>query len=109
FFSMRPPCDRVWVLQDIHWSQGALAYFPSYAHGDLRSAQFFHKAVQDVPSTPDDITRGKFDTLLNWATTNLYQHGRKFTVDELVRRVTGKPTQWQPYVAYLEAKFKEIY
>ena len=109
FFGIVPPADKDGVLQDIHWSQGALAYFPSYALGNLLSAQFFNKAVQDVPSIPEDITRGKFDTLLNWATTNLYQHGRKFTVDELVRRVTGKPTQWQPYVAYLEAKFKEIF
>jgi Zn-dependent M32 family carboxypeptidase len=30
-------------------------------------------------------------------------------MDELVRRVTGDGIQWQPYVAYLEAKFKEIY
>jgi carboxypeptidase Taq len=64
----------------------------------------------ELPRAPrEDIARGKFDRLLNWATTNLYQHGRKFTVDELVRRVTGDGIQWQPYVAYLEAKFKEIY
>jgi carboxypeptidase Taq len=109
FFGIAPPTDKEGVLQDIHWSQGAFGYFPSYALGNLLSAQFFNKAVQDAPSIPEEITRGKFDTLLNWATTNLYQHGRKFTVDELVRRVTGKAIEWQPYVAYLEAKFNEIY
>jgi carboxypeptidase Taq len=75
----------------------------------ISSRAVFNKAVQDVPGLPDDIARGKFDRLLNWGTTNLYRHGRKFTMDELVRRVTGMPIQWQPYVAYLEAKFKEIY
>ena len=109
FFGIVPPTDKDGVLQDIHWSQGAFGYFPSYALGNLLSAQFFNKAVQDIPSIPEDITRGKFDTLLNWATTKLYQHGRKFTVDELARRVTGDPIQWQPYVAYLEGKFKETY
>ena len=109
FFGIVPLTDKDGVLQDIHWSQGAFGYFPSYALGNLLSAQFFNKAVQDFPSIPEDISRGKFDTLLNWATTNLYQHGRKFTVDELVRRVAGKPIQWQPYVAYLEAKFNELY
>ena len=109
FFGIVPATDKEGVLQDIHWSQGAFGYFPSYALGNLLSAQFFNKAVQDIPSIPEDITRGKFDTLLNWATTNLYQHGRKFTVDELARRVTGDPIQWQPYVAYLEGKFKETY
>ena len=109
FFGIVPATDKEGVLQDIHWSQGAFGYFPSYALGNLLSAQFFNKAVQDIPSIPEDITRGKFDTLLNWATTKLYQHGRKFTVDELARRVTGDPIQWQPYVAYLEGKFKETY
>jgi carboxypeptidase Taq len=109
FFGIVPATDKEGVLQDIHWSQGAFGYFPSYALGNLLSAQFFNKAVQVIPSIPEDISRGKFDTLVNWATTNLYQHGRKFTVDELVRRVTGDPIQWQPYIIYLEAKFKEIY
>jgi carboxypeptidase Taq len=109
FFGIVPPSDKEGALQDIHWSQGAFGYFPSYALGNLLSAEFFNKAVQDIPSIPEDITRGKFDPLLNWATTNLYQHGRKFTAAELVRRVTCDPIQWQPYLAYLEAKFKEIY
>ena len=65
--------------------------------------------IRTTPSIQEDIARGKFDRLLSWATTNLYQHGRKFTMDELVRRITGMPIQWQPYVSYLEAKFKEIY
>jgi carboxypeptidase Taq len=108
-FGIVPTTDKEGVLQDIHWSQGAFGYFPSYALGNLLSAQFFTKAVQDVPSIPEDISRGKFDTLLTWATTNLYQHGRKFTIDEHVRRVTGDPIRWQPYLAYLEAKFNEIY
>jgi len=109
FFGIVPPTDKEGVLQDIHWSQGAFGYFPSYALGNLLSVQFFNKAVQDLPNIPEDISRGKFDRLLNWATTNLYQHGRKFTVDEHVHRVTGSPIQWQPYVAYLETKFNEIY
>ena len=109
FFGIVPPTDKDGVLQDIHWSQGAFGYFPSYALGNLLSAQFFNQAVQNVPSIPEEISCGKFNALLNWATTHLYQHGRKFTVDEHVRRVTGNSIQWEPYIAYLETKFNEIY
>jgi carboxypeptidase Taq len=77
--------------------------------GYLQPAYYPALRIRTTPSPREDIARGKFDRLLNWATTNLYQHGRKFTMDELVRRVTGDGIQWQPYVAYLEAKFKEIY
>jgi carboxypeptidase Taq len=62
FFGIVPPTDKDGLLQDIHWSQGLLGISLSYALGNLLSAQFFNKAVQDVPSIPEDITRGKFDT-----------------------------------------------
>src|SRR5205823_5653497 len=64
FFGIVPPTDKDGVLQDIHWSQGAFGYFSSYALGNLLSAQFFNKAVQDVPSNitanGDGVSRRKF-------------------------------------------------
>jgi Zn-dependent M32 family carboxypeptidase len=36
-------------------------------------------------------------------------HGRNFTADEPVRRVTGEPIQSRNYVRYLQAKFTDIY
>jgi carboxypeptidase Taq len=104
-----PPSDTVGVLQDIHWSQGGMGHFQSYALGNLLAAQFYAKAVADHPTIPDDIAQGNFTTLLRWATDNLYRHGRKFTADELVRRVTGEPIQYRDYVRYLQAKFADIY
>ena len=61
FFGIVPPTDKDGLLQD-SLVPGPFGYFPSYASGNLLSAQFFNKAVQDVPSIPEDITRGKFDT-----------------------------------------------
>jgi carboxypeptidase Taq len=40
---------------------------------------------------------------------NVYKHGAKFEAEELVRRITGLPTQVQPYLRYLRTKFGEIY
>jgi len=108
-FGIAPPTDTLGVLQDIHWSQGGFGYFPSYALGNLLSVQYFNRALQDRPNIPDEIAAGKFDTLLAWLTEHLYQHGRKFTVDELTRRVTGEGIQSRDYVAYLRGKFGEIY
>ncbi len=61
------------------------------------------------PSIPDDIASGKFDTLLTWLNENIHQHGRKFTGDELTRRITGEGIQSQAYTAYLQQKYVEIY
>ena len=108
-FGIVPPTDTLGVLQDIHWSMGGFGYFPSYALGNLLSVQYFNRALRDHPAIPDEIVAGNFDTLRHWLTEHIYQHGRKFTVDELTRRVTGEGIQSRDYVAYLRGKFGEIY
>jgi carboxypeptidase Taq len=44
-----------------------------------------------------------------WLTKNIYQHGSKFTTQELVQRATGNPIQIEPYIRYLRAKFGDLY
>ncbi len=109
FFGITPPDDAHGVLQDVHWSLGLMGYFATYALGNLLSAQYYNQALKDRPSIPDDIASGKFDTLLTWLNENIHQHGRKFTGDELTRRITGEGIQSQAYTAYLQQKYGEIY
>ena len=109
FFGIEPSNDSVGVLQDVHWSSGLMGYFATYALGNLLAAQYYRKALQDRPSIPDDIASGKFDTLLSWLNENIHRYGRKFTSDELTRRLTGEGIQSRYYTEYLEKKYGEIY
>lgn len=109
YLGLTPPTDTLGVLQDVHWSSGLIGYFPTYALGNLLSVQYYNKAIQDHPSLPDEIASGQFGTLLNWLKTNIHQHGRKFTSEELTRRVTGQSIDSAPYITYLQTKFGEIY
>lgn len=106
---VRPNTDAEGCLQDVHWSAGYLGYFPTYALGNLLSAQYYRKAITDHPSIPEEIEQGKFSTLLTWLQENIHRHGRKFTSDELTRRVTGEPIQSRDYLKYLTTKFGEVY
>lgn len=109
YFGIAPPTDTLGVLQDVHWSSGLIGYFPTYALGNLLSVQYYNQAVKDRPSIPDDIASGRFDTLRTWLNENIHRHGRKFTSDELTRRVTGESIQSRDYIAYLKAKYSEVY
>ena len=109
FLGLTPQSDAQGCLQDIHWSMGGFGYFSTYALGNLLSVQYYNQAVADVPSIPDDIAGGKFDTLLTWENENIHQHGRKFDTNELTQRVTGQDISSQPYIEYLTRKFGEIY
>jgi carboxypeptidase Taq len=52
---------------------------------------------------------GEFQPLLSWLREEVYAHGRKFTPDELVERVTGAPIGSRPWVEYARRKFGELY
>jgi carboxypeptidase Taq len=109
FFGIVPPTDTLGVLQDIHWSAGLIGYFPTYALGNMLAAQYYRAAIAGRPSIPADIANGKFDTLHTWLTENIHQHGRKFTADELTRRITGESIQSKYYMDYLREKYGQIY
>ena len=109
FFGITPESDTLGVLQDVHWSSGLIGYFPTYALGNLLAAQYYNQALKAHPSIPDEIASGQFDTLRGWLNTNIHQHGRKFTSEELTRRVTGESIQSRDYIQYLKTKFSDVY
>jgi len=109
YLGIVPPNDAQGCLQDVHWSYGDLGYFATYSLGSMFAVQLYEKAVRDLPAIPEQIARGEFAELLVWLRKNVHTHGRKFTLDELARRVTGEPLQSRSYVAYLRKKCGEIY
>lgn len=107
---LTPPDDALGVLQDIHWSGGMMGYFPTYTLGNVLSLQFYQQTLQDIPDLREQFTRGQFGALLDWFRNNIQRHGRKFTANELVQRVTGADSlDPRPYLAYIKRKYSEIY
>ncbi len=105
-----PGNDRDGCLQDVHWYGGTVGGgFQSYAIGNILSAQFYAAAVKAHPDIPLEIAKGEFGTLHTWLREHLYQHGRKFQPDGAVIRATGGPMSSTPYLAYLRAKYGELY
>ncbi|HEX2092709.1 MAG TPA: carboxypeptidase M32 [Longimicrobiaceae bacterium] len=103
------PDDRRGCLQDIHWSLGAMAYFPTYTLGNLYSAQLWETIVAAVPELDDRMRAGDFAPLLGWLRENVHRHGRRFPAPELCERVTGRPLSPEPLLRYLEGKLRPLY
>jgi len=109
YLGISPSNDAEGCLQDIHWSIGAIGYFPTYTLGNLYAAQFFHKFEQAHPNWKEHIERGDLGILRNWLREHIHQYGRQFTPDELAIKITGKPVDEQAYLHYLTNKYKTIY
>lgn len=105
-----PPEDRNGVLQDVHWYGYRIGgMFQGYTLGNILGAQFYEAALRAHPEIPAEIEEGKFGALHDWLKESIYQHGRKFTADELLRRVTGGGLDIAPYIRYLRGKYGEMY
>jgi carboxypeptidase Taq len=99
--------DRIGVLQDIHWSLGSIGYFPTYTLGNLNAAQLMVTAEKQVPGLVDQLADGNYAPLLRWLRENVHQHGRTYLPQELMRKITGEPTQARHRVEYLRRKYLE--
>ncbi len=109
FLGIRPPTTGAGALQDIHWSIGSIGNFPTYQLGNLISLQLWDKINVDIPDLAAQIEHGEFGALLTWLRSHVHQHGRKFTSNELLHRITGGGLNPAPYLKYLKAKYGEIY
>ena len=97
--------DSDGCLQDIHWSQGDLGYFPTYTLGNLNAAQLMRRAFLDHPSLEAELARGEYRTLLEWLRTKVHRHGLYHLPQDLMREATGEPTTAAYHLDYLRKKF----
>ena len=109
YLGVRPTTDSEGVLQDVHWSFGAFGYFPTYTLGNLYSVQFYNQARRELPGLDDSCARGDFSGLLGWLRKNIHIVGRGRKAEELVLELTGQELSAQPFMDYLEAKYKSLY
>jgi carboxypeptidase Taq len=109
YFGIDVPDDAHGVLQDVHWSDGAFGYFPTYSLGNVIAAQLWEAARGALPDLDTQIEEGDFEPLREWLRENVHRHGRKYSANEVVERATGGPIDVGPYVRYLTEKFRALY
>jgi carboxypeptidase Taq len=109
YLGIRPENDAVGCLQDVHWSQGYVGYFPSYALGNLLAAQLWEVMAREIPDLEERISRGDFTTLLQWLREKVHRWGYSYTLPELAQEVTGRPLDSSAWLGYITDKFGQIY
>jgi carboxypeptidase Taq len=101
------PNDSKGVLQDVHWSTGYIGSFPTYTIGNVMGAQVMEALSKQKPSLGAAIEAGDYAVLAEELRARIWQHGRRFTRDELLERETGRRLDPAPYLAYLRSKYAD--
>ena len=102
------PDDRRGVLQDSHWSFGAIGYFPSYALGSAYGAQMLPQMEKDV-DVWGAARAGDLRPVTAWLGERIHRHGQLLTPPQLVESACGAPFDPTFYVNYLKKKYGELY
>jgi carboxypeptidase Taq len=93
------------VMQDVHWPCGALGYFPAYTLGALVAAQLAQKMRQDLPVVMNDLSKGNLLQVGQWLTENIHQHGSFYSLEELMKRTTGKKLGVEAYFEHITQRY----
>ncbi|MBQ9459749.1 MAG: carboxypeptidase M32 [Oscillospiraceae bacterium] len=102
------PDDKRGVLQDSHWSGGAIGYFPSYALGSAYGAQYLRKMKETV-DVDACVRAGNFQPINEWLRERIWQYGSLMTPAEVFQNATGEAFDPTVFTSYLEDKFTKLY
>jgi len=106
YLGVEPDSDRHGCLQDGHWSEGLIGYFPTYTLGNVYAAQLFDAAERDVGPLEDAFAAGDFGTLRAWLTEHVHRHGQRYSATALIERATGRPPDPSALIASLTRRYQ---
>jgi len=108
FLGVRPKNLAEGVLQDVHWSMGAVGYFPSYAVGTAYGAQMMNTIKKGI-DVDAAVKNEDISPVTGWLKEKIHEKGRLLLPDDLLKQSTGESFNSKYYVDYLEEKFTGLY
>ena len=102
------PTDTEGLLQDIHWSQGSIGYFPTYALGNAIAAQIYRVMDKEI-GVDACLLAGQPEKIHEWLKDNVHVYAGTMKVQDLLLKVTGETFNPKYYVDYLKDKFTKLY
>lgn len=99
-----PDTDTDGVMQDIHWYEGLVGYFPTYTLGALGAAQLFEAASADA-TVKEGLEAGDYMPLNRWLKSHVYQHGAMLNGVSMIKEATGKKLGVDAFRRHVERRY----
>ncbi len=101
------PNHTVGVLQDVHWSEGYIGYFPTYSMGTVMSMQLavqlekeLNASINELVGNPEGIKK-----VINFLREKIHQYGSMYPPKELMTRATGRYLSPDSAIEYLKNRY----
>lgn len=105
YLGIAPDSDANGCMQDIHWMDGSLGYFPTYTLGAIIAAQLFASIQKAIPDIHSQIEQGNFAPLIDWLRKNVHSQGCLYTSNELLEHATGQPLNVEGFTTHLKERY----
>lgn len=108
-FGVLVPDASQGVLQDVHWSAGHFGYFPTYTLGNIYAGCLDAAMRRDLPALDQEVARGDASSVRAWLREKVHQWGSVLSPRDTIAQATGQMPSEAPLLAYLNAKFGDLY
>jgi carboxypeptidase Taq len=108
-FGRAVPDARRGVLQDVHWSVGALGYFPTYTLGNIYAAELHAALRRDLPGLDAQLAAGDLAPVRDWLGPRIHRRGRMLAPRTLIAEACGRAPEAATLMSQLEAKYRALY
>ncbi len=109
YLGINVPNDARGALQDTHWAEGDIGYFPTYAFGSAIGAQLKAAMVRDGMDFDGVCASGNLMPIHEWLRDRIWRYGRSRDTNELILDACGEPFSPTYYTDYLTQKFTALY
>lgn len=107
YLGIKPENDAEGLLQDMHWSGGAIGYFPTYVLGNLYAAMIYNTLKEKNTYLEEEISEGNLSFIRSWLKHNIHNFGATMTAKEIAEHSLNKDLNTKEYLDYLQKKFLE--
>jgi carboxypeptidase Taq len=92
-------------MQDVHWAEGLVGYFPTYTLGAMYAAQWFAAIRRAAPDLDERVAAGDPSPAFEWIRANVWSQGRRWETPEFARRASGETLNPAHFRKHLEARY----
>lgn len=97
------------VLQDMHWADAAIGYFPTAVLGNAYSALMLSKMIEEL-DVEDCLAKGDFASINQWLRQHVWQHIGLYDSHTVMEKFVGISTiDSEAYIKYLKYKYSKLY
>lgn len=99
-------------LQDVHWSGALFGYFPTYALGNLYSAQIYDTMIKDFngkENFDNKLEKEGVGFISDYLCEKVHSKGCVYSPDKLIKNITGKALDGKYFTEYLTSKLEALY